>query len=630
MQSRTSLFDKTILKKNILKSWPLWAAYSLILFCIISVGLMLESSSFLTSYDYPKDIRIIEYIYSAASELRLLSFAVCIVVALVQFSYLHNSRATVFFHSLPVNRKRLFATNYLSSALIVFVPNLVFYFVGILQAMAEGASAVKPMSIWLLTICIEEFMFLALAIFMIMLSGQSITAAVMYILGSFIFWAIYALVDFILEFVCYGYKGSQIPQIIECLSPMFILDRINANVIGALDKFSADSSIYSMTKDMLMNNYIIPVSVAFATGIVLSVLAYILYKKRRNETVGDVISGKRLKHVFAYLFAVLFTIFMTAFVLELYFERFRMSSKIAVVICVAVFGIIGYYIARMILEKSFRVIKKYAVSAFVYTGVMIVFAIVLVTSGFGIRNRIPDAEDIERINCYANGEKISYENEKCFEGIRKIHQAILECEEAGDDVYYDYNVELFYFLKDGSQISRFYYMKHDTANDMAAENLLRDYYNKNRADIILGGNPDYYEMAQVNNCNYEQLFTVDKSDMLRLYNTIHEDIESGDAVLPAGFVFKDNEPGIVINSADFDSSSLPAAEYDMPAAEYEIPIETENVFVSSYNPNSLVIVFSPQFTNYEAGLESREVVVDESYKRTLMLLEELIIKYLQK
>ena len=119
MKSKTSYFNKTIFKKNITHFWPIWLI--ILIWNLFIMPFMIYNSSFsyrsmdMASQEIEQmrinDIISISYAY--ANPVVLFIFSTVAVMAV--FSYLYNARSANTIHALPVTRKSLFLTNYISS-----------------------------------------------------------------------------------------------------------------------------------------------------------------------------------------------------------------------------------------------------------------------------------------------------------------------------------------------------------------------------------------------------------------------------------------------------------------------------------------------------------------------------------
>lgn len=121
MWSRTWCFNRTLFRKNLTRFWPLWAMASFLAALppiMMAVELVRRRGDLAMT---PLDIT--DGYYSALSGMVpavLLVYAV--VCAMAVWSYLFSARSVGLMHTLPVSRKGLFLTNFLSGFVMVLLP----------------------------------------------------------------------------------------------------------------------------------------------------------------------------------------------------------------------------------------------------------------------------------------------------------------------------------------------------------------------------------------------------------------------------------------------------------------------------------------------------------------------------
>ena len=120
MPSKRSFFNRTLFRKNLSRSWPLWGLLSLA-GAMIPLYFLLEAARFpaaaMTSGDFASGLYQAVTIFAPG-------FTACyaILCAMLVWGYLYNPRAVSLFHALPVDRTCLFATNVLSGLVMIAVP----------------------------------------------------------------------------------------------------------------------------------------------------------------------------------------------------------------------------------------------------------------------------------------------------------------------------------------------------------------------------------------------------------------------------------------------------------------------------------------------------------------------------
>ena len=108
MQSKTSCFNLTLLRKNVIRFSPLWIVYSAAWFVAMPLLLGMQLSS-----DWPPKLNDVIQILGAfmTSAGPVVACLYGVAVAMAVFSYLYSARSVSLMHSLPIRRSGLFLTN---------------------------------------------------------------------------------------------------------------------------------------------------------------------------------------------------------------------------------------------------------------------------------------------------------------------------------------------------------------------------------------------------------------------------------------------------------------------------------------------------------------------------------------
>lgn len=120
MQSRTSFFNGTLLRKNLTRFWPLWGMASFVgaLFPLALVMELLRNRHFeLTQID------LAGAYYSVASDVvPVLSLIYAVLCAMAVWNYLYGARSVSMMHAMPIRREGLLATGFLSGMAMMLIP----------------------------------------------------------------------------------------------------------------------------------------------------------------------------------------------------------------------------------------------------------------------------------------------------------------------------------------------------------------------------------------------------------------------------------------------------------------------------------------------------------------------------
>lgn len=117
MKSKTSSFNTTIFKKNLTHHWPIWIVYLCYLIVVVPLSIWLYANN---ESNYIGNVPLTQKQYyvigsalaGAGSVIPV--FIAAAAAALAVFSYLYNPRNANMIHSLPLDRRELYITNYVS------------------------------------------------------------------------------------------------------------------------------------------------------------------------------------------------------------------------------------------------------------------------------------------------------------------------------------------------------------------------------------------------------------------------------------------------------------------------------------------------------------------------------------
>ena len=419
MQSKRSCFNATLYRKNLTRFWPLWGGVSL-LGCVFPLYLLLMLLNSRGRYAiHAGDIETTLYMAVTifAPAFLLLYTSICGVLV---WSYLHNPRSVGLYHTLPVDRRCLFVTTLLSGLTMVFLP---FVVVGGLTCLICLFAGILPATavLWtiLMVIGMGLFCFGAVTI-AAMITGNSFAMLIFYYIGNFLA----VLLDWLVSCFANGfYLGvtSYYTGAVEFLSPIVYLYR----KFQVAYTYAADGET---TIQILEGRWV--VGIYALVGLALLAAGYVMYRRRKSECAGDVIAQGWLKPIFQYGLALCTGLTLGQLLYELVyripFQGGMYKHMIPMGICVAVMAILGYYVASMLLAKSLRVFRGD------WQGPVTTIAIVVILCGCvgfditGATNRIPDVDDIDKIEIYMETGSFTAEPDSAMgQQAMDLHRAIL-------------------------------------------------------------------------------------------------------------------------------------------------------------------------------------------------------------
>ena len=463
MKSRISFFNAGIFKSMLKRFWPLWTAYFAIWFlCLPLPSLVseLQASKNIVDLELAKDA-IDAYGYSAMSgaiDMSIVSGAVvALLAAMAVYSFLYNARSAGMIASAPVRREAVFCSAYLAGVLPIVASNLLIaVFNGLFSQSGAAAYILKENAIFFAVNTMEYLVFFSIATLIAMLTANIVALPVLYGIINFVFLGMEYVIKTLYGIFVFGY-GEYNDCILEFTSPIvYFFDNIS----------------FSITKEAGIRLSGWGILIAYLIfGIVLSVIALALYRKRRMECAGDVIAVKSLRPVFKYCVTFCAAICFGLFFYIIIYSAFSGISASLLVLSLGLLigAFIGYFASEMLLKKSFHVFKGQWKGYIIVAILCIVFAVVCVTEMLDLSSKLPEANEIQSMTC--SGESAVYElnDRKDIDAMLKINKAIIANRSEYADLVDD-NGELGttvgyitfrYFLRDGSTVNREYTILRD-------------------------------------------------------------------------------------------------------------------------------------------------------------------------
>lgn len=403
MRSGTSYFDWTVFKKTICRFWPLWAAYFMVWLVALPLdGLMLlrleanarpgVTGGYMENFAFRQ--------VPGAAENACLPLAVIfgVLTAMAVFSHLYNARSANLFGSLPIKREGLFASHYLAGLSFFIVPNAVIFLLTLLVELAGGCVSVQGLLFWLGVACGECFFFYSLAVFCAMFTGHILALPAFYGIVNILAYGVTALVYTVFRSFYYGFSGfgGGVSRVVRWLTPTSCLSLSVGSYYQRTTETLGNGDVVTTVERVLSTRGLGTVGIYALAAAVLTGCAFLLYRARRLESAGDVVSVRPMKPVFKY--GVAFCAGMvfgvgTAFVLG--------RGEFVLMAAILVWGVIGYFAAQMLLDKSFRVFNKWK-GGLAVAGVFIALFLVVGFDLTGYETRIPDPASVKSVQVDAS------------------------------------------------------------------------------------------------------------------------------------------------------------------------------------------------------------------------------------
>ena len=516
MRSVTSYFNRELLRGALQRTWPLWAAYTLIWLLLLPVTLFIRLSDRHIVYSRPT--LSYELLNTGLPTGVMMAAVFGIFFAMAMFAYLTNPRATNGMHAMPIRREGLFLTHYLAGLFCQVVTLLVSFALAALVTAAFGVFDGYAVGMGLLLCVLLVLFFYSFGVLCMVCVGQILAGAVFYGILNFLFVGMEVLLRSFAGNFLYGYDGRSSAFSTAPLSPP-------VEIASSLSV----SYVYDGIDPIGVRVFHLGTFAAYAAaGLVLAALALLLYRKRRSEMTGNTVAIGWLRPVFKYGVALCsaFSLgqLLSYFVFELTDSTYTAGALIGTIACMIFAGLIGYYAAEMLLKKSFRVFKTSWKGALATSAVLILIGLSFPLDLTGYQSRVPEQSDIVSATVDLYGGNVSgsfnLSGQESIALLRDAHCAVItdkarQTEYNRRYVPFDGDtcmLRITYELADGTELFRSYDLSTDEAllsDPSSPESALTKLANCTeitRARVLGGWVPDHLEELRITggylNCSY--------------------------------------------------------------------------------------------------------------------------------
>lgn len=438
-------------------------------------------------------------------------FVLPVLVSILLFKYTNEEKSSSFIHGLPISKRKLYITNILTGIVMYVIPFLVNLIIIILLNLGEMGKYIQFADImkWFGICMLYNTIFFAFATFIGTFCASKISHGILTYILMYAPVGVLVLTSAITENILYGFKG---------LSSNFE-EFTKLPFIKIIEDFREMSSYYlSQTIEFETSTIIIYIT----SIIVMLVLGYFIYKKRKLEITKEFIAFKGIRSFIKY--AATFLVNLLSY---MYFYDVIGKHNIRTLLASFVITLIAYLIIEMILKKTYKVFKS-IIGFIIYAVVITITFVILNTGAFGYETRIPKAEDVEEVSFKVRNETINFKEKQNIENIINFQQKLVDEKKKG---YTEYTLE--YKLKDGRKITR----KYDINNSLYKEELNKiltsnEYYEEKIKQI-----EDVQKIKRITiNISYKEQYStktvrIKESDMSDFIENLIKDIKNRKATI---------------------------------------------------------------------------------------------------
>ena len=445
MQSKTSFFNGALFRRNLQRFWPLWLFYAAVWFVLIP---LIEAANLLWT-NYRQNELAEETFRTARTIIRnategggtVIIFIFAAFFAMALFSYLYQPRAVGMMHAIAVRRESLFVTNCVTGIFFFASSHLFIVICSAIVTLSGGIFDGKSLLIWFLLTTGEALLFFGFATLCAQFTGSIAALPVFYGILNFLAIAAEALVSAFAGSFLFGYSGIN-DYVLAPLSPLVkIMTGVSCAFTYSEEMYVNGGYIreingYELTGGSIIAWYAL-------VGVVLFVLSWLVYRARHSESAGDVVSVRWAKGIFKYGVGFCAAISLGQGLFQIFAQGSvsRTYASVVALVCVIVTGLVGFFIAEMLLQKSFRVFRTARKSALVFTAVLAASCFLICSDVTGYENRLPDAEEIEAVSVstrFSDHFHAYINDEETIGLLLSLHKEIIDEKHTQRALYEDY------------------------------------------------------------------------------------------------------------------------------------------------------------------------------------------------
>lgn len=497
MKSRTSFFSWAAFRKDITRFAPVWALYTVFLMMCLALLITNNTKGYNFSYTLAASI----------SMMPIANICYALLCAQLLFGDLYNTRMCNALHAMPLRREGWFLTHVLAGICFSFFPNLLFSLLNYVFLEQFWRIAV----FWLLAVMLQYLFFFGLAVFSALCVGSRFAMALVYAIVNFLSMLVCWLMDTLYLPLLYGVTLETEPFCLLCP----VVQMVDSSVLSV----QSINGVYHEQAISILSEGWIYLGICAGVGIILFILAVLLYRRRKLECAGDFMAIPKLSPVFL----VLYSLAMGA-LFQVLCQIFSNGNDGFVFLSLCVGILAGFFTGQMLLKRTVRVFKPKIFLGFA------VFAAVFGTSlgltemdPLGIESWVPETAEVSSASITSNGYVSSCQSPEDIENVIQIQREALRLQNLSEYNSGSVRFTLQYILKSGRTVSRSYILPAATQGGQ----LLRGFLS--RPDCVIGMAGDDWDsfLASINKLSLESTLIYDQEDISSLMEAVRLDCRAG-------------------------------------------------------------------------------------------------------
>ena len=438
-------------------------------------------------------------------------FVLPVLVSILLFKYTNEEKSSSFIHGLPISKRKLYITNILTGIVMYVIPFLLNVIIILLLNLGEMGKYLQFADImkWFGVCMLYNTMFFAFATFIGTFCASKISHGILTYILMYAPIGGLAIASIIMESALFGFKG------------------LSSN----LEEFRGWPFIKIIEDFREMGSYYLSQTIKFETStiiiyiasiIVMLVLGYFIYQKRKLEITKEFIAFKGIRSFVKYV-----ATFLVNLLSYMYFCDVFEENKIVTLLASFIITLIAYLIIEMILKKTYKVFKS-IIGFIIYAVIVTIGFVILNTGAFGYETRIPKAEDVQEVDFSLSSDTINFREKQNIENVIDFQQKLINEKKKG---YTEYTLE--YKLKNGRKITRKYNINNSLYKEELNKILTSDEYYDGKIRQI----QDAKKIKRITiNINYKEQYstkaiTVKDEDKEDFLENIIKDIKNRKATI---------------------------------------------------------------------------------------------------
>lgn len=438
-------------------------------------------------------------------------FVLPVLVSILLFKYTNEEKSSSFIHGLPISKRKLYITNILTGIVMYVIPFLLNVIIILLLNIGEMGKYLQFADImkWFGVCMLYNTIFFAFATFIGTFCASKISHGILTYILMYAPIGGLAIASIIMESALYGFKGlsSNLEEFREW------------PFIKIIEDFREMGSYYLSQTIKFETSTII---IYIASIIVMLVLGYFIYKKRKLEITKEFIAFRGIRSFVKYV-----ATFLVNLLSYMYFCDVFEENKIVTLLASFIITLIAYLIIEMILKKTYKVFKS-IIGFIIYAVIVTIGFVILNTGAFGYETRIPKAEDVQEVDFSLSSDTINFREKQNIENVIDFQQKLINEKKKG---YTEYTLE--YKLKNGRKITRKYNINNSLYKEELNKILTSDEYYDGKIRQI----QDAKKIKRITiNINYKEQYstkaiTVKDEDKEDFLENIIKDIKNRKATI---------------------------------------------------------------------------------------------------